>query len=394
MRIILITLFVFLVFPQLAFAQIEFEPGYYIDNSGDTTHCFIQNLDWRNNPSRIKVRPENSNSISVKTINDIREFVIHNDFKYRRFSVFINFATNNTFDSNPGPELQDMKVFLKVLLEGKATLYEFTYGNTTNYFYALEGQRPECLVFKEYVNENGVRRRSSTFRKQIWEKLRCQGISVNSVSHLKYNKSSLTNYFKLYNTCQGSVSIKLSSNNPASRFSLRPTYGVEFVTGWIGNDMDNEFLDVPLDKGIENVIGLNMEYILPFNKNKWSLTFQTNLHSYFTQGTENTRVKVKRRAIEFPLGFTHYFFIDNGKKLFINPNFVTSLQYNFKQELELSNRQLELDSGNNFMIKTGLDWNKIRIEFGYHFSRSIVNKYFFWDSRYRRIYLGLGYKII
>ena len=42
--------FIFILTSIITSAQINFEKGYYISNSGEKTECFIKNIDWMNNP--------------------------------------------------------------------------------------------------------------------------------------------------------------------------------------------------------------------------------------------------------------------------------------------------------------------------------------------------------
>lgn len=75
MRPILSTLFLFL-FSFSLFAQVTYEKGYIIDNTGEKINCFIRNLDWSNNPVDIQYRlNENSETITAN-VSSIKAFMI------------------------------------------------------------------------------------------------------------------------------------------------------------------------------------------------------------------------------------------------------------------------------------------------------------------------------
>jgi hypothetical protein len=54
MKNLLLTALLFLF--SFSYAQITFEKGYFINNSGDRTECFIKNIDWRDNPTKFEYK--------------------------------------------------------------------------------------------------------------------------------------------------------------------------------------------------------------------------------------------------------------------------------------------------------------------------------------------------
>ena len=43
-------LLIAILYQTASFAQINFEPGYIINNQGVKTECFIRNVAWKNSP--------------------------------------------------------------------------------------------------------------------------------------------------------------------------------------------------------------------------------------------------------------------------------------------------------------------------------------------------------
>lgn len=71
-------------------AQITFEKGYFIDNLGKRNECYIENIDWRNNPTSFtsKLNPTDS-EVKIGNIIGVSEFGIDNLSMYRRFDLII-----------------------------------------------------------------------------------------------------------------------------------------------------------------------------------------------------------------------------------------------------------------------------------------------------------------
>ena len=107
--------------------QIRFENGYFIDLSGNKTVCLIRNKDWMFNPYSFEYKLDDNSQKLKKGIADVKEFGIGDCIKYLSTSVQMDTSTDKLDDaamSNTyNPEWKEMHVFLKVLVEGKASLY-------------------------------------------------------------------------------------------------------------------------------------------------------------------------------------------------------------------------------------------------------------------------------
>ncbi|WP_461531957.1 hypothetical protein [Sinomicrobium sp.] len=72
------------------YSQIGFEEGYFIDNNGEKNHCFIKNIDWRNNPFGFVYKKDREGEIHQADITAVREFGINGEYKYLRATVKID----------------------------------------------------------------------------------------------------------------------------------------------------------------------------------------------------------------------------------------------------------------------------------------------------------------
>lgn len=119
------------------FSQISFEKGYYIDNSNQKTNCLIKNIDQKNTPTEFEFKLFEDSESKKTTIESIKEFGIDNISKYIRSTVNIDRSSESlkNLSKYKKPIFKKEELFLKVLVSGKATLYQYVDGNLKRYFY-------------------------------------------------------------------------------------------------------------------------------------------------------------------------------------------------------------------------------------------------------------------
>ena len=185
--------FLFILITILSFngySQISFEKGYYIDNTNQKTNCLIKNVDWKNNPTEFEYKLSENSESKKTTIKSIKEFGIDNITKYIRSTVNIDRSSENTnnLSNHKNPIFQREELFLKVLIEGKANLYQYTDSNLKRYFYNKENSNIEQLIFKSYkTTENNIGK-NNRFRQQLWVDLKCPNFKTSKIENVKYKK--------------------------------------------------------------------------------------------------------------------------------------------------------------------------------------------------------------
>jgi len=78
-----------LFFSAQAYAQTNFEPGYFISNGGERKVCLIKNEDWRNTPSSFEYKTSSTTQVKQASIEEVSEFAIGQSQKYVRATVGI-----------------------------------------------------------------------------------------------------------------------------------------------------------------------------------------------------------------------------------------------------------------------------------------------------------------
>ena len=141
-----------LVFTANAYTQIVFEKGYYINNADEKVECLIKNIDWRNNPTEFEYQLNENSEKKKVTIETVQEFGITGISKYVRSTVNIDRSSSDVHDlsDEKKPIFKEETLFLKVLIDGKANLYEYIDGSLSRYFYNKKNTPIEQLIHKNY----------------------------------------------------------------------------------------------------------------------------------------------------------------------------------------------------------------------------------------------------
>lgn len=158
-------------------------------------------------------------------------------------------------------------------------------------------------------------------------------------------------------------------------------------------------------------MGLELEYVLPFNKNKWALIFEPNFYSYKneTHIIETVyNVKEAFSIVEYPIGLRHYFFLNQKSKVFLNAQLVPFTTIFNKSESSLDYKYDNTSANSGVVIMSyettglgitynlGLGFNynnKFSIETRISSKRKLTHDYY--STYAKSIYLGLliGYNI-
>ena len=120
MRTLLTPLFFFLSLSVVG--QIFLEKGYIINSANQKKECFIKNVDWRNSAAYVEIKYSMNGDIETISFEEILEFGIDGASKFIRRSVLIDKSSDHlSLEKAPSFELETL--MLKVLVEGKASLY-------------------------------------------------------------------------------------------------------------------------------------------------------------------------------------------------------------------------------------------------------------------------------
>lgn len=404
MKLKLLTLTVLLsVFT--VFSQTKFESGYFIQDNGTKTDCLIKNEDWRGSPSTFEYKLAENSEVKIGSIDNIKEFGSVNSFKYVKATVEVDQSTdvvNNLTDVRT-PVMKEETLFLKTLAEGKASLYYSERENIKRYFYKIEHGEIEQLIYKRYLITSMNIGTNERYKQQLATTLTCENLKENIFENLEYKKSKLVNLITNYNSCEDSETIVYDKIEKGDSFNLTIRPGVTFSSLWIQLQGDEE---VNFENKTGFRIGLEAEYILPFNNGKWAVFVEPTYRNYSSEATiiddsfptiTNINViTVEYNSIEFPMGGRHYMFLNKDAALFVDAAAI--------MDLSTLDSKLESSRGGNYNLDVSADLalafgvgfkfkNKYSVEARYHSPRQLLN-YNNIVSSYNSFLLIVGYNFL
>ena len=354
-------------------AQTKFEKGYFITLEGVKTECLIKNEDWVNGPSSIQYKLNENAETNTISEKQLKKLEIPTKFVFERHLVDMEKISSNVSELSleRASNYKKESLLLKVVVDGKARLLKYSSKNV-NYFYYMLEDKIYHLEYKRYRTEKGSILKNLNYKKTLRDEINCDNKKLNS--DIKYKESSFVTYFTDYNSCHNSSSKLYSNQVKKGKFNLRAKFSLGI------SNVGNPYTNSPIFKFKEEVIfkiGAEFEYVLPFNNNKWSVLLEPTYQSYSSKSESVTQAGdfsylADYSSIELPLGFRHYFFINDRNKIFVNSgvNFDVVLdgEFSFANEYER-----EIKTFTNYFVGLGYVFNnKYSLEFRYNTARDLA----------------------
>jgi len=369
-------------------SQVDFENGYFITNDEVKTTCLIKNFDWRNNPTSFKYLLSEGGQILKAEIGDIIEFGIGNHTKFERQEVEIDRSSQNladlTSDKQPHHEVETL--FLKVLVEGKATLYAYISGSLMKFFYSIDNSTVKPLVRKLYRTRNDLKE-NARYKQDLLNSMKCHKVGKTDFTRMAYEVKSLVALFNKYNLCTTESTIDYTKKHTKGYLRFSPVIGINSSSL---KSIRYNSLRYDFGAKLYPSFGLEIEYVLPFLKNKFSVVAQPQyFNSLFEVEDRATGiVRVKFSHIDLPVGLRYGFFITKNHKVFTSAYFVNSIPIN------ASFLKLNISVQPNVALGLGIKlWNKLSFEYRYNTVRDITQFLIFQTTDYRNQGLYLSYSL-
>ncbi|WP_163409734.1 porin family protein [Flavobacterium ajazii] len=391
-----------------SYSQIAFEKGYFINDNDKRTDCLIENVDWKNTPVEFKYKLSTGHDIMSANTKTVKEFAVYGQNKFIRALVKIDRSDKRIelMSKEKNPVFNEETLFLQVLLEGKAMLFLFDDGTIRRFFYKTNDSEIKQLVCKPYlVDDDYSIAYNNYFREQLYIDLKCETIGQKEYEKLSYRKSDLKKIFLKYNQCNGSdevVDFESKEKRDLFNLNIRPRYNsslasIDYALSESG-DFEFDF------RSNYFALGVEAEFIMPFNKNRWSLIVEpTYQHFKDEKSVANSDFvggkifgKIDYKSIELPISVRRYFFVNDAFKIFTNASLVLDFSSNSKINFTRNDgstiNSLKISSGTSLGIGLGCKLkDRYSIEVRYLTPRGLVNEYSNWNSSYSTVSLIAGY---
>ena len=399
MKTKILTFILFLI-AAYSFGQISFEKGYFISNDNRRVECLIKNSDWKDNPNEIIFMKKDSGKSEIGNISFIKEFGIYGYSRFVRANVQIDRSSNETnkLTDEKNPDWSMEQLFLKVVLDGKASLFSFEDGNLKRFFYSVADNSISQLIFNRYlVNNSDTIAYNNRFRQQLWMNVRCSNTSMGTLENLNYNQNDLEKYFTNYSKCFGDSIVKYENKKQRDVFNLKVAAGLNMASLSTSNSMFNS-RNADFGSNLSFLLGIESEFIFPFKMNKWSLIIEPTFQYFNSKvNLKFETVAVKYSSVDLPIGIRYYFFLNQELKVFLNGLYISNFNYNFNSKLHFGDTYfdaLKIKPADSYAVGGGIEHKRISAEIRYYSNKELFGDYLTWKSDYNRLSVIIGYKLI
>jgi hypothetical protein len=303
--------------------------------------------------------------------------------------------------SSPEPEWKKETLFLKVLVEGSLNLYQYEDGKLMRYFFSKsDHSKPEQLVYRKYkikretvYNYNAnIKKDNNAFQEQLYNNMKDRISGIDRFIKVSYKKDDLVKIFVEYNTNDDLFKDFTAMQNRGS-LHLKFTPGINFTKFKVSNDLalfkSLEFSDKSIFR-----LGAELEYVLPYNRNKWSLFIDPNFQQYKNKGNVGPYdLEMDYTFIQLPIGARHYMYLNDQSKLFLDVAFAMSFAINNSKLSYYDSVTIDLRQTSTFVIGAGYNYKRYSAEVRYAFNDNPLENEIGWEANLSSVGIILGYRI-
>ncbi|HTF28881.1 MAG TPA: hypothetical protein VK625_08560 [Flavitalea sp.] len=390
------------IFSFQSYSQLAFEAGYSIDNKGTRTDCLIRNNDKTINPTEFEYRVSGDSDIKIASIKFVKQFEILNTVhKYERHTVNIDRSTFNIKELSTSalPEFNKEELFLRVSVEGKASLYSyFDRNGIKKFFFRLDEGDVQELVYKQYSSGGSKILENSSYKQKLWLNLKCESLGMDNFSKIDYNEKALAGIFVKYNECVGSAFNHYSGIRKKGAMALELKAGINSASLKIRQKIPAQHVNI-FEQQTSPQFSIEGEYIFPSRKYKWSAFFEPTAQTYKASGRlmfytgnpvpsnpngiggEKANLDVNYSLLILPVGVRHYFFINRASKIFLSAAFAYSIILNPAKVFDVGDfyekpdfKQEDTHLFPAFIAGLGFQYKgRMSVEIGYHANKTMVH---------------------
>lgn len=401
-----------------SFSQSNFVQGKITTNENRTINGLINNKDWKKAP--VKIEFKQGEKTIFYTADDILAFEVEGE-KYisKTVDLDVTIQVLNEMTKDDKPMFENKRVFLNVLVEGEANLYEY-YDYRSHFFIEINTNLEE-LINRKILREKEVTGKNKlvlTAYKKYLGQLRlyfsdCKSLEVKEVD---YNKRDLQKLFNSYNACVSSGSV-YSREIKKDKIDLYLTAGVSSSNLRVDNKR-GPLREFPDQNFTIPVFGFAADFNFKEDVNKWSLyseltyrsvkkdvhylqPFSTLTNSYYNDYEMNLQLTTLQLAVllryKFELRNSPVIpFVNGGLGLSLdikNNSDLTEVFGTTGQVIYYEDALYFKSTYYNFPVGIGVIYKNFSFEAKYDFS-SKVDKSDYSSSRINGINFLLSYKVL
>lgn len=391
-----------------ALAQVDFEKGYFIDETGTRVDCLIKNLGWNNNPTSFDYKESESGEVLSRTIIDTKEFAIGDEVKFEKYTVQVDLSSDvvDELTKYKKPDFSEKTVFLRKLIEGNFNLYDYVEGNVHRFFVSNDETDPVQLIYKRYRPDYNAVGVNTKFRGQLSYLFSCDDAKI-STERLNYGRSVISQYVKKVYDCREETYKEYKKANTFS-FNAKLKLGYRIASHKIDSKRASQEFTEEFDPSAGITFGIEGEYVFPFWQNRLSLPLNLTYHasSFSKENTElwplDHTFTLDYSSLEIMPGIRYNHYLNDDTSLGLSLNMVLDVILSETNRLEyfdlgtLVVREdpfFETNSVSNFVIVGSIKHKKYYAEIGYGTNRNLSNFSTNWNSKYSHLSFMIGYTL-
>lgn len=303
----------FILCTSTVVGQIEFEPGYYVTNSGEKIVGQIGNELWRLAPEKFYFRSQGGEE-TVVTLEEASVFAIEGKEKFIRVSTQVDISSNvgKLLTETMAPVFDSLTTFLLVRSEGAASLYEYLWNGASRFYLSTDGgEHVLPLICKLYRPNETQIGENNQFRQQLLANLSDRGVELKDVTTLRYTSRDLVKFLDEVNGVEG-------PDAPFADFIRERTeIGVRAgLTLWTLDLTRGAYTNL-FGPSVGAQIGFDFAILFPLKNVTIAPSFSPNFR-YMGLATEfqSQTVSLRYASVDIPMGVRVYVGLGKSVRLF------------------------------------------------------------------------------
>ena len=387
-----------LLLPGFLLAQIKFTPGYIVNNKNEKKTCLLLNSGVQHTGENYLYKFHKDSAQVKVDLKKIKAFGVDGGNKFIRQKVSLDISGNSikhVKDTLNHADWNEGHVFLEEMIASDvASLYYFRYEGREFFFYKKGNSPIINLIYKKY--EVGANSQLTTqvlldnrYKQQLGKNLPCS----MKTSRLSYTRSSLLRYFKTYIEEQ-SEEIETQSQEQKSKFKVQVALTANNTS--FALEETKTLQNYSADSEISLGGGVALEYLFPFNRNKWGLFAEGNyVKTSFSYTSDLTTFKYNfdYNFIEIPFGLIHYFNVTEDFKLFVKGGMCTTFTLDDNFSVGTSDYNRGTTTSTNVVAGFGVNYKRFNAEFKFYTKSDITQNDQIYNSEFKRSSIRIAYDV-
>jgi hypothetical protein len=264
-----------------------FEMGTVVLDNNTQLDVLIKVEKWNLSPTEVVIRQSEDASSEILKLEDVKSFYIPRFVKFLRDTIQYDISgmKKRTMLGKRDPFYEQRVVFLRVLVEGEASLYSYRTPIKEQFYFDKPDAELTHLVSKRYLASPNRIAINNRYQQQLYTELRCGDVEMSDMVRINYEIDDLTKYFLSYNKCKGSEAVSFHRVDSQGEINVYFSGGLgisNLTYSRRGASIINS-REVKFGNIAHLLINAGIEWELPFNSKGWSLLGDLGYYTFSSE---------------------------------------------------------------------------------------------------------------